>query len=85
MVLQQYKTATLFFSGNTASIAAVIPAMDRLHGTLNVQTKKEYHPSILVAMKLAQKKLNQYYSKTDISSVYQIAMGNIIVFLPNIC
>jgi hypothetical protein len=50
--------------------------MDRLHSTLNPQTKKVYHPSIVVAMKLAQKKLNQYYSKTDLSSVYRIAMGN---------
>jgi hypothetical protein len=72
---QQYKKATLFFSGNTASIVAVIPAMDRLHNTLNLQTKKEYHPSILIAMKLAQKKLDRYYSITDLSSVYRIAMG----------
>ena len=49
--------------------------MDRLHSTLNPQTKEKYHPSILVAMKLAQKKLDQYYSKTDLSSVYQISMG----------
>jgi len=54
--LQQYKKATLFFLGNTASVAAVIPVMDRLHNTLNPQTKKEYHLSILVAMKLAQKR-----------------------------
>ena len=69
---------TLFFSSNIASIAAVIPAMDRLHNTLNLDTKKEYHPLILAAMKLAQNKLNQYYSKTDLLSVYRIAMGNVI-------
>ena len=49
--------------------------MDQLHSTLNTQSKNEYHPLILIAMKLAQKKLNQYYSKTDGSSVYRIAMG----------
>jgi len=74
---------TLFFSGNTASIAAVIPAMDQLHGRLNLQTKIEYHPSILVAMKLAQKKLDQYYLKTDQSLANRIAMGNILPVLLN--
>jgi hypothetical protein len=69
----------LFFFSNIASIAAVIPTMDRLHSTLNPQTKKQYHPSILVDMKLAQKKLNHYYSKTDHSSLYRIAMGNVAV------
>jgi len=81
--LQQYKKATLFFSSNTASIAAIIPTIDRLHNMLNPQTKKQYHPSILVAMKLAQKKLNQYYSKTDLSSVYRIAMGIWWLRIPN--
>jgi len=57
--------------------------MDRLHGRLNLQTKMEYHLSILVAMKLAQKKLDQYYSKTDQSSAYRIAMGNILPVLLN--
>ena len=75
---QQYKKATLFFSSNTASIAAVIPAIDWLHNTLNPKTKKQYHPSILVTMKLAQKKLDQYYSRTDLSSIYRIAMGKVI-------
>ena len=72
-----------FFSGNTASIAAIIPAMDWLYNTPNPQTRKEYHPLIIVAMKLAQKKLNRYYSKTDLSSVYRIAMGNVMVL--NFC
>jgi len=52
--------------------------MDRLHNTLNPETKEKYHLSILVAMKLAQKKLDQYYSRTDLSSVYRIAMGKVI-------
>jgi len=42
-----------FFSGNLASIAAVILVMNHLHNTLNPQTKMQYHPSILVAIKLA--------------------------------
>jgi len=72
---QIYKKATVFFSSNSASIAAVIPAMDKLENTLNPQTKKPYHSSIHAAMKLAQKKLNRYYGMTDLSSAYRIAMG----------
>lgn len=55
--------------------------MDRLHNRLNPQTKKEYHPSILIAMKLAQRKLDRYYSITDLSSVYRIAMGSVVAFI----
>lgn len=79
---QQYKSATVFFSSNTASIAAIIPAMDKLDTNANAQTKEPYHPSILAAMKFARKKLNHYYSLTDLSAVYRIAMGE---FEQNVC
>jgi hypothetical protein len=72
---QQYKTATLYFSRDSASIAAVIPAMDTLNDTLNPKTKELYHPAILAAMKLARKKMDRYYSLTDDSAPYRIAMG----------
>jgi hypothetical protein len=65
----------LFFSQDSASIAAVIPAMDKLDSHLNPNTKKPYHPAIQAAMKLARKKINRYYSLTDLSSAYRIAMG----------
>ena len=42
--------------------------------TLNHQTGKAYHPSLIVAMKLASKKMDHYYSLTDSSLIYQIAM-----------
>jgi hypothetical protein len=54
---------------------AVIPAMDKLDSHLNPTTKKPYHPAIQAVMKLARKKINRYYSMTDLSSAYQIAMG----------
>jgi hypothetical protein len=73
--VQQYKKATIYFSRETTSIAAVIPAMDRLNTKLNRQTKEPYHPSIRAAMKLAAKKLDHYYSLTDSSDMYRIAMG----------
>ena len=73
-VLLQYKNATLFFSQDSASVAAVIPAMDRISNHLNSQTGKAYHPSITAAMKLARKKMDRYYSLTDSSTTYRIAM-----------
>lgn len=73
-VLTQYKNATLFFSQDSASVAAVIPAMDRITNHLNYQTGKAYHPSIAAAMKLARKKMDRYYSLTDSSTTYRIAM-----------
>ena len=52
-VLEQYKNATLYFSSDTASILAVIPAMDRIDSRLNTHTKMPLHPTITAAMKLA--------------------------------
>jgi hypothetical protein len=65
---------TLFFFQDSASVAAVIPAMDRRTNSLNQQTGNAYHPSITAAMKLACKKMDQYYSLTDSSNGYRIAM-----------
>jgi hypothetical protein len=48
--------------------------MDRLSDTLDPRTKKSYHPAICQAMDLARKKLDRYYSLTDSSAVYRIAM-----------
>jgi hypothetical protein len=73
-ILLQYKNATLYFSQDSASVTAVIPAMDRITSDLNYQTGKTYHPSLAAAMKLACKKLDRYYSLTNASSVYRIAM-----------
>ena len=55
--------------------------MDRLNVSLNRQTKANYHVAIMAAMKLASKKLNRYYSLTDNSSIYRIAMGLAIFFV----
>jgi hypothetical protein len=48
--------------------------MDRITSQLNYQTGKAYHPSLAAAMKLARKKMDRYYSLTDLSNVYRIAM-----------
>ena len=65
----------LFFSYDSASIAAVIPAMDKLNNHLNPTMKEPYHSAIQAAMVLARKKINCYYLMTDLSSAYWITMG----------
>ena len=74
-VLKCYKTATLYFSSNDTNIAAVIPAMDTLNNSLDSTTSKTLYVAIQAAMDLARKKMNRYYSLTDESAVYRIAMG----------
>jgi hypothetical protein len=49
--------------------------MDKLHVALNRRTQKSYHPAIKASMKLAAKKLDRYYSMTDLAATYRIAMG----------
>ncbi|KAG1889611.1 uncharacterized protein F5891DRAFT_906011, partial [Suillus fuscotomentosus] len=58
------------------TLAMVIPAMDHIYsvftaGIINHQT---LNPSIHTALKLAKQTLNRYYSLTDKSETYQIAM-----------
>jgi hypothetical protein len=49
LIHQQYKKATLFLSQDSATIAAIIPAMDKLDSKLNQQMKKAYHPAVVSA------------------------------------
>jgi hypothetical protein len=72
---QKYKKATVFFSKDNASIAAIIPAMDKLDAMLQVNLKQMIHLAIKAAVKFAKAKLNCYYSLTDLSLCYRIAMG----------
>ena len=65
---------TLFFSQDSATVTTIIPAMDWITSNLNHQTGKVYHPSFIAAMKLTYKKMDQYYSLTDSSHIYHIAM-----------
>ncbi|KAL4079816.1 hypothetical protein J3A83DRAFT_4085786, partial [Scleroderma citrinum] len=71
------ESATMFFSHDTTSIAAVIPAMDKLDDHLKCiqSAQKWFHPSILTAMKLAYKKMDKYWKRTDKLDVYRISMG----------
>ena len=76
LVAQIFKDATLYFSRATPSLATVIPAMDHIDETLTSQSiDPKYEPSIRAALSLAKRVLNCYYSATDQSEVYRIAMG----------
>jgi hypothetical protein len=67
---------TLEFSSDTPCITNVIPAMDRMHKDLTAASINEvYSPAIRAALKLGVELLNKYYSLTDNSEIYQIAMG----------
>lgn len=49
--------------------------MDILDSHLDATTERTFHPSIIAAMGLAKNKMNRYYSLTDDSEVYRVAMG----------
>jgi hypothetical protein len=74
---QIFKDATLFFSRDgIPSIATVIPAMDRIDEVLASNAiDAKFSISIKSALAIGKKTLNRYYSKTDMSDVYRIAMS----------
>ena len=77
VTLQVLKDATLFFSRGTPNLPMVIPSMDYLDEvfTNGILKKDLLHPAICAAIGLGKKTLNHYYSLTDSSELYRIAMG----------
>ena len=74
--VQVFKDATLFFSRSTPNLAMVIPAMDHIDERLTDDSlDQNLEPSIRAAIALAKKTLNHYYSKTDQSDLYRLAMS----------
>ncbi|KAJ3748255.1 hypothetical protein EV360DRAFT_56950, partial [Lentinula raphanica] len=85
--LQILYDATLYFSANGTSIAAVIPAMDIIDeafasGMLDNETLSE---PIRHALTIGKRTLNKYYSLTDDSALYRIAMGMFFFFHSCLC
>ncbi|KAH9960735.1 hypothetical protein BJV74DRAFT_787975, partial [Russula compacta] len=77
-VLQIFNDATKFFSrSKVANLTMVILAMDHLdkHLVMAMISLQEYLPAIYAAIHIRKKTLNHYYSKTDQSDLYCIAMG----------
>jgi hypothetical protein len=72
-----FKHATQYFlCADTPNLTKVIPAMDTLHQHLQSAINNlDTHPALVVALQLGKKKLNKYYSATDLSTMYRIAMG----------
>ncbi|KIM52767.1 hypothetical protein SCLCIDRAFT_140432 [Scleroderma citrinum Foug A] len=75
-VLAVLKDATLFFSCGMPNLTMVIPAMDYIDEvfTTSMLDHTRFDPAIHAAIGLAKKTLNKYYSLTDSSKVYCIAM-----------
>jgi len=70
------KDATLFFSRATPNLANVIPTMDIINDRLTAKANDPaISPAIRSALGLAKKTLNRYYSRTDDSEAYRIAMS----------
>jgi hypothetical protein len=75
--LQAPKDATPHFSRGTPNLPIVIPAMDHIDTVFTnaaLPTSKN-HPAIRAAVEIAKQTLNKYYSLTDASEPYRIAMG----------
>ncbi|KAH7926227.1 hypothetical protein BV22DRAFT_1009661, partial [Leucogyrophana mollusca] len=76
-VLGVLKDATLFFSRSTPNLATVIPAMDDINEVFTTHVVSEdvtLNPAIRAAVSIGKKTLDRYYSLTDSSQVYRIAM-----------
>jgi hypothetical protein len=72
-----YKDVTLFFSqDNIITIANVVPTMDCINKMLSISTLMPLTPAVKHALTFAHKLMDKYYSKTDLSNVYCIAMGS---------
>lgn len=70
------KDATAFFSMSTPNLATVIPAMDLVDEQLRkYASDSSLSRSIRAGVAMAKRTLNHYYSLTDSSEVYRIAMG----------
>ncbi|KAG1875857.1 hypothetical protein C8R48DRAFT_745558 [Suillus tomentosus] len=71
------KDTTLYFSRSMPNLPMVIPAMDHIDSvfTSSILKKDRLDPAIHTGLGLAKQTLNQYYSLTDASEAYHIAMG----------
>ena len=56
--------------------------MDRMHADLvTASTNENYSPAIRAALKIGKKLLDKYYSITDNSEIYRIAMSKLYQFI----
>ncbi|KAE9399635.1 hypothetical protein BT96DRAFT_773754, partial [Gymnopus androsaceus JB14] len=74
--LKILKDATTYFSSDSVSVADVIPAMDSIDeafatGIIDNQTLSD---PIRHALSIGKKTMNKYYTLSDDSDIYRIAM-----------
>ncbi|KAE9387997.1 hypothetical protein BT96DRAFT_836870, partial [Gymnopus androsaceus JB14] len=73
---QAFKDAMLFCSHDTATLASVIPAMDKLDSVLassvlkKVNKQIQFTAPVKISLLAAKKTLNRYYAATDNSHMY---------------
>ncbi len=62
------------------TVASVIPAMDKIDQILSSKASAHsYSPAVKAALQMGKQTLNCYYSRTDESDIYCIAMGEIFL------
>ncbi|KAJ7761185.1 hypothetical protein DFH07DRAFT_740241, partial [Mycena maculata] len=76
-ICRSFKDATLFFSCDSATLASVIPAMDKIDtAVLKKPTgDKKFCVPVKAALLKAKKTLNRYYALAFHSRVYRIALS----------
>jgi hypothetical protein len=74
-ITQIYKDATVFFSqASVSTIAHVIPTIDQIDAMLSESSTEPLAPAVKYGLTFARHVLNKYYSKTDDSNIYRIAV-----------
>ncbi|THH18835.1 hypothetical protein EUX98_g8893 [Antrodiella citrinella] len=75
VLVKVFYDATQYFSSAAPNLAQVIPAMDLIDEHLNDNIfKPDLHPAIRIVLTMAKWLLNRYYSHTDVTPAYHIAM-----------
>jgi hypothetical protein len=73
----------MFFSQSTLNLAKVIPAMDNIDCHLTTLALNSlYRPAIKASLTISKRLLNRYYTLTDHSEMYHIALSK---FLCSLC
>ncbi|KAJ7440690.1 hypothetical protein B0H11DRAFT_1750543 [Mycena galericulata] len=79
--VQSFKDATLFFSRDSATLATVIPAMDKIDSLLATAVLKRpggdrsFSAPIKAALLKSKHTLNRYYALAYYSRIYRIALS----------
>ena len=72
----------MFFSRASPNLAMVLPTMDHINKVFTTcSLDPTYSPPIHEGLGMAKKTLNHYYSRTDDSHLYCIAIGKLLTRL----